>query len=166
MQVEDSLGARELVQAVDVLCGEEEALAQPLLDGRERSMPRVRSGFEELRAAAGEDAPEARGLVEQAVKRGEPLAVRLAQALVGGEAAEGGDAALGRCAGAGEDEQVRVVVELELFHETKRNTRETPPPDPCENPSPDPCETPPPGPCETPSPDPFPICRGEGEPSW
>ena len=98
---QDARTPRRLVQPVDVLGDQGEAIAEALLQFREGEVPRVGSDGGDAGAAGIVELPDQIGVAGEPGGRGHVLdAVPLPQA-VGG--AEGGDARFGRNARAGED---------------------------------------------------------------
>ena len=111
MHLDEPLAAGAPVQAVHVLGHEEEAVAHPRLGLGERGVAGVRAHGAGLAPPLGVEAPdEPRVLLEALGRRHLLDRVVLPEAV---RVAEGRHAALGGDAGAGQDEEPRVAVDLQ-----------------------------------------------------
>jgi hypothetical protein len=118
MHVEKAVGAGALVEVVDVLCAEEEAVADSLLEFGEGVVGGVGLGFGSVGAAFGIELPDEFGIASPGIGCADVFnAIAGPEAVVG---AEGGQAALGADAGAGEDEYAVGGGDGDLTHDRSR----------------------------------------------
>ena len=113
VKLDDALAPGRDMEAVDVLGREQEAIAELVLERGEGAMARVRLAGGHVGAALRVEAPDERRVLREAVERSDVLeAVRPPEPA---RIAERRDPALGRDAGAGQDEHERVIVEVEAI---------------------------------------------------
>jgi hypothetical protein len=118
VHVEKAVGAGALVEVVDVLRAEEEAVADALLKLGEGVVGGVGLGFGSVGAALGIELPDEFGIASPGVGSADIFnAIAGPEAVVG---AEGGQAALSADASAGEDEDAVGGGDRDLIHDLSR----------------------------------------------
>ncbi len=109
MDLHDPRTSRLQVEAVHVLGGQEEAVAEEPLEGGQGAVGSVRRGGRGMLPAQGVEAPDELGVGREALRRGDLLhGVAVPQAA---RAAERGEAAFGRDAGPGEHQDPGPLVD-------------------------------------------------------